>query len=134
MSLNHRVEKVFILLMHLMQCMADGNEAFRQASLGRTNGLVERFRVVAEEVRTFDAQNTQVALSEQSKGKFVQCFNNDSQERSGEVSGRAHMLQQQLGMFPGPSDDYPLPLPLFSRTYTWVTAAPIHLGDVGYAG
>ena len=44
------------------------------------NTLVERFRVVAQGVGTFHAQNTQVAPSEQFKGKLVRCFNKDLQE------------------------------------------------------
>ena len=117
-----------------MKYVVDGNKAFGQASLRRTNRLVERFRVVAQGVRTFHAQNTQVVLPEQFKGKFVQCFNKDLQEWSEKGSRHAHMLTQEIGMFPGPSDVHPLPPPLSSRTHTLVTAARIYLGDVGYAG
>ena len=44
------------------------------------------------------------------------------------------MLKQEVGTFPGPSDVYPMPLPLFTRTHTWVITALIYLADVGYAG
>ena len=69
MSLDHRVGAVFLFMTHLMQYVVDGGKAFGLASLRRTNYLVERFRVVAQGVRTFHAQNTQVALSGQSKGR-----------------------------------------------------------------
>ena len=43
------------------------------------------------------------------------------------------MLKQEVETFPGPSDVYPMPLPLLTRTHTWVTTAPIYLADIGYA-
>ena len=106
-SLDHRGEAVFLLLTHLMRYVVDGNKAFGQASLRRTDELVERFRAVAQGVRNFHAQNTRVALLESFRGKFVQCSNKDLQEWTEEVSRQAHMLKQEVGTFPGPSDVYP---------------------------
>ena len=73
------MEAVFLLFTRLMQYVVDDNKAFGQASLRRTNNLVERFLAVAQGVRTFHAQNTRVALSEPFKGNFVKCFNKDLQ-------------------------------------------------------
>ena len=54
-SLDHRVEAVFLLLTHLVQYVVGGNEAFGQASLRRRSQMFECFRVVAQGVRTFHA-------------------------------------------------------------------------------
>ena len=70
-SLDHRVEAVLLLPTHLMRYVVDGNKAFGQASLRRTDKMVEGFRAVAQEVKTFHAQTTRVALSETFRRKFV---------------------------------------------------------------
>ena len=111
-SLDHREEAVFLLLTHLMRYVLDGNIAFGQASLRRTDKLVERFRAVVHGVRTFYAQNTRVALSEPFRGKPIQCFNKDLQEWTKEVFRQAHMLKLEVETFQGPSDVYPVPLSL----------------------
>ena len=76
-----------------------------------------------------------MAALAQFKAIFAQCFNEDMQQWTEEVHRQAHLLKQEPGSsFPGPSDVGPMPLPPFSRTHTWITAATIHLGDTGYAG
>ena len=98
----------------------------------QTSTLVERFRVVAHSVRTFHAQNAQVAASAKFKAKFVQCFNEDKQHWAEEVHRQVHLLKQEPGTpFPGPSDVGPMPLPSFSRIQRWITAAPIYLDNAG---
>ena len=48
--------------------------------------MSERFRVVAEHILTFHAQNARVAASRLLQLKFVQCFNEDLQEWAEEVT------------------------------------------------
>ena len=133
-SLDHKVEALFLLLVHLMQYMVK-TKNFGRASLRRTSKLVERIRLVAQGVRTFHAQNAQMAASAQFEVKFVQGFNEDTQQWTEEVHRLAPLLKQEPeSSFPGPSDVGPMPLPPFSRTHTRITAAPIDLGDTGYAG
>ena len=85
------MKAVDILLTHLMQYVIDGNKAFGQASLRRTNKLVEHFRVVVQGVKIFHAQNTRVVLSEPFEGKFVQWFNKDLQECTESIPAGEHV-------------------------------------------
>ena len=62
-SLDHRVEALFLLLMNLAQYVVDGTTASGQAALRRLGVLSERFRAVAQGIRTFHAQNARVAAS-----------------------------------------------------------------------
>ena len=64
-SLDHRVEALFLLLMNLAQCVVDGTTASGQAALRRSGVLSERLRVVAQGIRTFHAQNARVTASKQ---------------------------------------------------------------------
>ena len=62
-SLNHRVMAVFLLLTpHAVR--GERNKAFGKASLRRTDKVVECFRAVTQEVRTFYAQSTRITLTE----------------------------------------------------------------------
>ena len=73
-SVDHKMEAIFLLITHLMQYVVDGNKAFGRALLRRMNKLVERFRAVAQGVRTFQPQNTRVASPKPFKGKSVHFF------------------------------------------------------------
>ena len=61
---NHRTEAVSLLMITLAQYVVDGTKAAGQAALRRSGDLSERFRVVAQGVRTFHAQNARVATIE----------------------------------------------------------------------
>ena len=64
-SLDHRVEALFLLLINLAQYVVDGTTASGQAALRRSGVLSERLRVVAQGIRTFHAQNARVTASKQ---------------------------------------------------------------------
>ena len=88
MSLDHKMEALLLLRVHLMQYVVDKTKDFGRPSLRRTSKLVERFRVVAQGVMTFNAQNAQVAASAHVEAKFVQCFNEGMQQWTEEVHRR----------------------------------------------
>ena len=71
-SLDHELEALFLLLVHLVTYLVDGPVDVGRASLRRTSNVVERFRVVAQGLRTFHVQNAQVSASAQFRVKFVQ--------------------------------------------------------------
>ena len=56
-SLEHRLEALFLLLMNLAQYVLDGTPTSGQAALRQSGVLSERFIVVAEGIWTFHAQN-----------------------------------------------------------------------------
>ena len=70
MSLDHKVEALFLLLVHLMQYMVK-TKNFGRASLRRTSQLVESFGVVEQGVRAYRAQNAHVSASAQFNKNFV---------------------------------------------------------------
>ena len=53
MSLDRRVEEVLLLFTNHTQYVVDGNKAFGQAPLSRTNKPVQRSREAPQGVRTF---------------------------------------------------------------------------------
>ena len=55
MSLDHEVEALFLLLINLARYVVNGTRASGQAALRRSGVLSERFRVIAQEIRTFHA-------------------------------------------------------------------------------
>ena len=54
-SLDHEVEALFLLLINLARYVVNGTRASGQAALRRSGVLSERFRVIAQEIRTFHA-------------------------------------------------------------------------------
>ena len=79
-SLDYRVEALFLMLINLAQCVVDGTTSCGQASLRRSGVMSEGFRVIAQGIRTSHAQNARVTESKQSQLTFVKCFNEDLQE------------------------------------------------------
>ena len=79
-ALDLRVEALLLLLMNLAQYVVDSTAAPGREALRRSGALSERFRVVAQDTRTFHAQNTRVAASRQFQLTFVKCFNEDLHE------------------------------------------------------
>ena len=127
-SLDHRVEALFLLIITLAQYVVDDTDASGQAALRRSGNLSECFRVVAQGVRNFYAQNALVAASRQFQETFVKCFNEDLQEWAEEVTRRGLLLQQEPGSsFPGPRELGPMPLPPFEKTHAWISMAPVNL-------
>ena len=72
--LDLRVEALFLLLMNIAQYVVDSTGPPGRAALRRLGALSERFRVVAQGIRTFHAQNARVAASRQFQLTFVKCF------------------------------------------------------------
>ena len=62
-SLDLRVKALFLLLINLAQYVVDSTAPPGRAALRRSGPLSERFRVVAQGIRTFHAQNARVAAS-----------------------------------------------------------------------
>ena len=70
-SLHHKAEALFFLLVHLMQHVVDERKQFGRASFRGTSKPVERFRVVKQGLWIFHVQNAQVAYSAQFKANLV---------------------------------------------------------------
>lgn len=103
-SLDHRVEALFLLLINLSQYVVYSSTTSGQTSLQRSVVLSERFRVIVQGISTFHEQNARVAASKQFQLTFVKCFNENLQEWSKEVTRWGLLLQQEPGSsFPGPS-------------------------------
>ena len=116
-SLDHRVEALFFLLMNLAHYAVDGTTDSGHAALRRPDVLSERFRVVAKGIRAFHAQNARVVASRQFQLKSAVCFNEGLQDWAEEVTRLGLLLQHEpRSMFPGPSKVRPTPLPPFART------------------
>ena len=131
-SLDRRVEVLFLLLINLAQYVVDGTTASGQAAVRRSGVLSERFRVVAQRSRTFHEQNARVAASKKFQPTFVKYFIEDLQLWAEEVTRRGLLLEwEPRSSFSGPRKVGPMPLLPFTRTYTCIQAAPIQLVHTG---
>lgn len=91
------VEVLFLLLISVAQYEVCGTMGPGQAALRQSSFLSERYKVIAQGIRTFHAQNTRVAASKQFQLAFMNFVFEDVQKCAEEVTTRGVLLQRERG-------------------------------------
>ena len=91
------MEVLFLLLISVAQYEVCGTMGPGQAALRQSSFLSERYKVIAQGIRTFHAQNTRVAASKQFQLAFMNFVFEDVQKCAEEVTTRGVLLQRERG-------------------------------------